>query len=150
MQGCAWSASTCPHGWQASPALRRRACPSPPLTQRRLPLRAGALGGLVAWYSLINMPTEALPAVFAEFARVTTPDAPVLLAFQSGNGERVDKPTSYGQPVPLTYYRHNTHEVAAFLAAAGFDVYATVNRVTAQWFESTPQATLLAHRSEGG
>lgn len=115
-----------------------------------LPLRASALGGLVAWYSLINMPTEALPAVFAEFARVTTSGALVLLAFQSGNGERVDRPTSYGQPVPLTYYLHNTLEVAALLAAAGFDVYATVDRVSAQWFESTPQAALLAHRSGGG
>lgn len=112
-----------------------------------LPLRAGALGGLVAWYSLINMPTEGLPHVLAEFARVTSPGAPVLLAFQSGDGQRVDTPTSYGHPVPLTYYRHDAEEVATAMTAAGFDLYATVDRGRALWFESTPQTALLAHRS---
>ena len=33
-----------------------------------LPLRSGALSGLVAWYSLINLHTDRLPGVFAGFA----------------------------------------------------------------------------------
>lgn len=93
------------------------------------------------------MPTEGLPHVLAEFARVTSPGAPVLLAFQSGDGQRVDTPTSYGHPVPLTYYRHDAEEVATAMTAAGFDLYATVDRGRALWFESTPQTALLAHRS---
>ena len=71
-----------------------------------LPLCTGTVGGLVAWYSLINMPTGALVEVFAEFARVTRPGATVLVAFQAGNGQRVDRATSYEQPVSLSYYRH--------------------------------------------
>lgn len=112
-----------------------------------LPLRSGALGGLVAWYSVIHLPTSALPAVFREFARVTRPGAPVLVAFQCGDGERVDRTRSYGQPLPLSYYRHRIEEAAAALAGAGFAPYATVRREAALWFESTPQAMLLAHRS---
>lgn len=111
-----------------------------------LPLRKGALGGLVAWYSLITMPTGSLPAVFAEFARVARSGAPVLVAFQSGDGQRVERSTSYGLPVPLTYYRHRVDEATAALTSAGFTLYASVVRAAALSFESTPQAALLALR----
>ena len=113
-----------------------------------LPLRDGVLGGLVAWYSLIHLPADELPRVATEFARVTRPGAPVLLAFQCGDGERVDRTTSYGRPVPLTYYRHRTEQVTKALTGAGFELYATIRREPALGFESTPQAAVLAHRSD--
>ena len=96
-----------------------------------LPLRTGTAGGLLAWYSLIHLPTEALAGVFAEFARVTRPGATVLVAFQAGDGQRVDRATSYEQPVPLRYYRHDVDDVAAALEAAGFALYASVRRAGA-------------------
>lgn len=113
---------------------------------RVLPLRDGVLGGLIAWYSLITMPTPSLPEVFAEFARVTRAGAPVLVAFQSGDGQRVERTTSYGLPVSLTYYRHSVDEVTAALTSAGFTLYASVTRAPALSFESTPQAALLTLR----
>ena len=115
---------------------------------RALPLGDGVLGGLVAWYSLINMPTPSLAAIFVEFARVTRPGSPVLVAFQSGDGQRVERTMSYGQPVPLTYYRHRASEVTEALTVAGFTLYASVNRAAALAFESSPQTTLLAHRDQ--
>lgn len=111
-----------------------------------LPLRAGTLSGLVAWYSLINMPTDALAEVFAEFARVTRPGATALVAFQAGSGQRVDRTTSYEQPVSLSYFRHDIGQVSRALEEAGFALYATVQRAAALSFESTPQAALLAQR----
>ena len=111
-----------------------------------LPLGRGVLGGLVAWYSLINMPTTSLPAAFTEFARVTRPGSPVLVAFQSGEGQRVDRTESYGLPVPLTYYRHRAEAASSALTAAGFTLYASVTRPAALSFESTSQAILLAIR----
>jgi ubiquinone/menaquinone biosynthesis C-methylase UbiE len=111
-----------------------------------LPFRSGAVGGLISWYSLINLPTSALPEVFTEFARVMRPRAPVVVAFQCGDGERVDRTTSYEQPVSLTYYRHRIDDVSEALDAAGFASYASVNRAPVLAFESTPQAILLAHR----
>lgn len=115
-----------------------------------LPLADGVLAGVLAWYSLINLPTGALPAVFAEVARVTRPGAPVLVAFQSGDGERVQRTTSYGRPVPLTYHRHRVEEVEQALAAAGFEQYASVRRAAVRDFESTPQAALLVRRGVSG
>jgi ubiquinone/menaquinone biosynthesis C-methylase UbiE len=115
---------------------------------RALPLRDGVLGGLVAWYSLLNMPTTSLPSVFAEFARVVRPGGTVLVAFQSGDGQRVDRAMSYGESVPLTYYRHRRDEVTEALAAAGFTLYASIDRVPALSFESTPQTALLANRDQ--
>jgi len=112
-----------------------------------LPLRSAALGGLVSWYSIINIPTESLAAVFGEFSRVTRPGAPVLIAFQSGDGQRIDRTTSYGLPVPLTYYRHRVDAAAEELTAAGFTLYACVTRAAALTFESTSQTALLAHRN---
>ena len=114
-----------------------------------LPVRSAALGGLVAWYSIINMPAESLSSVFREFARVTREGAPVLVAFQSGEGERVERTTSYGLPVTLTYYRHSVDAATEALKGAGFTLYASVTRTAALSFESTAQTALLAHRSEG-
>jgi len=71
-----------------------------------LPLSAGLVGGVVCWYSLINLSGDALPGVCRELARVAAPGAPIVIGFQSGDGEKVDRQSSYGRPVPLTYYRH--------------------------------------------
>ncbi len=111
-----------------------------------LPLRSGASAGLVAWYSLINLPSELLPEVLGEFVRVMRPGGPVVVAFQSGEGDRVDRATSYGHPVPLTYYRHRVEDVADVLAGAGFVLQATVRRAPSLPHETTPQSFLLAMR----
>ena len=113
-----------------------------------LPVRSAALGGLVAWYSIINTPTESLSSVFVEFARVVRAGAPVLVAFQSGEGQRVERTTSYGLPVTLTYYRHSVEAATEALTAAGFTLYASVTRTATLSFESTAQTTLLAHRND--
>ena len=111
-----------------------------------LPLRTGALGGLVSWYSVVTTPPAQLPAVVAECARVLRPGAPVVVAFQSGNGERVDRSTSYGLPVSLTYYRHSLDLVVQALEAADLVLRATVRREPSLAHETTPQALLLAER----
>jgi SAM-dependent methyltransferase len=111
-----------------------------------LPVRSGSLGGLVAWYSMIHLRSDQLPAACAELARVTRPGAPVLVGFQSGHGQRVDKKTSYGNPVRLTYYRHPVDLVARLLDRAGLALHATVQREVTLDFETTPQGFLLAHR----
>ena len=116
-----------------------------------LPVRSGALAGLVAWYSVINLPSDQLGGVAAEFGRVVRPGAPVLVAFQSGDGERVIRTTSYGHEVPLTYYRHRTRDVSAALAHAGLAIHATVEREprAAVAHETTAQTFLLAQRASG-
>lgn len=45
----------------------------------------GALGGVLAHYSIIHTPPERLPAAFAEFSRVLTPGGYLLVSFQTGD-----------------------------------------------------------------
>ena len=77
---------------------------------------------------------------------MTRSGAPVVVTFQSGDGERVDRTSPYGHPVPLTYHRHRVEDVVDALVAAGFAMHATVRREPAQAHETTPQAFLLARR----
>jgi ubiquinone/menaquinone biosynthesis C-methylase UbiE len=53
-----------------------------------LPTQDAALGGLIAWYSLIHTAPGRLPAVVSEFARVLKPGGWLLTAFQAGEGQR--------------------------------------------------------------
>jgi SAM-dependent methyltransferase len=50
-----------------------------------LDLPDGAVGGIVAMFSVIHLPPECRPDVFAEFHRVLAPGGEVLIAFQAGD-----------------------------------------------------------------
>lgn len=114
-----------------------------------LPLRAGVVDAVLAWYSIINLRPEALPAVFEELARVTRPGGPALVAFQSGAGDRVDRTSAYGHAVPLTYFRHSVDHVVSAAAAAGFTVDEVHRRGASREHETTPQAFILGRRRSG-
>ena len=69
-----------------------------------LPLGDASLGGALTWYSLIHTPTEQLPAVLAELARVLRPGGQLLVAFQAGD-EPVHLRHAYGHDVRLVNHR---------------------------------------------
>ncbi len=112
-----------------------------------LPYADGSRGGLVAWYSTIHVPDTELPAVFAEFARVLAPGAPLLLAFQVGDTARVYT-EAFGAAVSLTFIRRQPESVAALLPPAGFALTAQLVRA-ADGDEPTAQAFLVAVRADG-
>jgi SAM-dependent methyltransferase len=100
-----------------------------------------SLAGLVAWYSVINVPDDALPAVFAGFRRVLAPGAPVILAFQAGDETLVRK--------DITFHRRRPEAVAALLADAGLELVLQSVREPAGHpglVERVPQAYLVARR----
>lgn len=105
----------------------------------------GALGGIVAWYSIIHTPPEQLPAAFAEFRRVLVPGGQLLLAFQAGENQHVHKDQAYGHTVSLDSYRLSADHVVDLLQGAGFVVHTRVLREPLFTHETTPQAFLLAH-----
>jgi SAM-dependent methyltransferase len=111
-----------------------------------LELPDGGLAGALAWYSVIHTPPERLPAVFAEFARVLRPGAPLLMAFQAGD-ERVHLQQGYGHRVSLHAWRRNPDGVAELLHQAGFDVRVRVLREPEPPKEKSRQAYLLATRA---
>ncbi len=134
--------------WRRPRGPRTRRCLSRPRPRQRCPSARACWEDSSPGTRSSTCRTGALTGVFAEFARATRPGAPVLVAFQCGDGQRVDRTTSYSQPVPLTYYRHRVDEVESALEDAGFALDDTISRAAALWFESTPQAALLAHRNE--
>ncbi|WP_117213596.1 class I SAM-dependent DNA methyltransferase [Allorhizocola rhizosphaerae] len=128
-------------------AVARRTYPELPFDEGSmtdLDLGDGAVGGVLAWYSIIHFPTEMLPAVFAEFHRVLSPGGHVLLAFQVGD-ERLHLEQGYGHAVSLHAYRRPPGLVAELLSEAGMDVRARLLREP-EGLEKVPQACVLARK----
>jgi SAM-dependent methyltransferase len=96
-----------------------------------LDLEDGALNGIAAFYCIVNLAPELLPAVFAEMARVLTPDGLALLAFHMGNraGDHAMHPGElWGNPVAMEFFFHSPAEVERMLRAAGFEIEERIER----------------------
>lgn len=113
-----------------------------------LDLPDGALGGMIAWYSVIHIPQELLPQAFAEFHRVLAPGGYLQLAFQVGD-EPLRLTEALGHHVSLDFHRRRPDQVAELLEAAGLPVRARLLREAdeeGEFTERTPQAILLARK----
>ncbi|MBB4938414.1 ubiquinone/menaquinone biosynthesis C-methylase UbiE [Streptosporangium album] len=109
-----------------------------------LDLADAALSGLLASYSIIHIPWERRPELFAEFRRVLAPSGQLMLGFQIGD-ERLHHTEAWGTPVCLDWYRQQPDEVAGLLSDAGFDVTATIVRQPVST-EKTPHGYVLARK----
>jgi SAM-dependent methyltransferase len=108
-----------------------------------LDLPDGALGGIVAWYSTIHVPTGLLPGVFAEFRRVLAPRGWVSVGFLVGD-ERRRRTEAFGHEIELDYHLRAPEAVADLLDRAGFAVRARLLREPDEPGENLPRAYLLA------
>ncbi|MBK1785483.1 class I SAM-dependent methyltransferase [Prauserella cavernicola] len=81
-----------------------------------LDLPDGALGGILAFYSVIHTPPRQLPAVFTEFHRVLAPGGYLLLGFFAGDDPL---PQEFDHKVALAY-RWSPDSLADLLREAGF------------------------------
>jgi SAM-dependent methyltransferase len=104
----------------------------------------GALGGIVAWYSIIHTPPEELPMVFAEFRRVLAPGGHLLLAFQVGD-EPLRLAEAFGHVVSLDFYRLQPDRVTQWLGETGLTVLARLLREPEET-EKVQQAYVLARK----
>jgi ubiquinone/menaquinone biosynthesis C-methylase UbiE len=89
-----------------------------------LALGDASLAGLIAWWSLVNVPDEAVPAIFAQFRRVLGPGAPLLLGFHAGTGSRLKTQGYGGHPMRVWVHRRQPGQLATWLGQAGFVVTA--------------------------
>lgn len=100
----------------------------------------GSLAGVLAWWSLIHIPDEAVPGVLGQFHRVLRPGGVLAAGFHVGDGSGDD--TSGGQ----AYVRHRRpSRVAGWLREAGFTVEA---QHLLSPDEPRPGAILFARRPE--
>lgn len=132
-------------------AAARTTHPSLPFevgTLTAIPAIDDAFAGAVCWYSIIHTPLAELEPAWVELRRVLQPSAPLLLAFQSGDGERVERPRAVGTERTLVNHRHDPHEIAAALSAAGFTVESIEERPAVADHENGPQAMVLARVSQ--
>ncbi|MFZ0120373.1 MAG: class I SAM-dependent methyltransferase [Pseudonocardiaceae bacterium] len=114
-----------------------------------LDLPDGALGGIVAWYSIIHIPKERLPEVFAKFHRVLAPGGHVLLAFQVGDEPR-HLTEAFGRAVSLTFHRLQPDRIVELLSQARLVPWARMLREPEGDLEKTQHAYLLARKPADG
>ncbi|GAA4571727.1 class I SAM-dependent DNA methyltransferase [Planotetraspora kaengkrachanensis] len=112
-----------------------------------LDLKDDSLAGVLAWYSIIHMPEERLPDVFAEFHRVLAPGGHLLVAFQVGD-EPLHLARPWGHEVSLDFRRRRPDHVAGLLGQAGLAVRARLVREP-EGPDTAPQAFLLARKPAG-
>lgn len=107
-----------------------------------LELGDASVAGVLAFYSLIHVPDEQVPAVLAELVRVLRPGGVLLLGFQVGDVARhLDQ--AYGHPVDVHSHRRPVERVASWVRAAGLLLEAEVVRDPGA---AVPDARLLARR----
>ena len=126
-------------------ARARRLSPDIPFEQGNMLALAAtdaALGGIVAYYSIIHIPPNAVPQAFAEFQRVLRPGGQLMLGFHAGEDELVHLDELWDFPISLDYYFYRPETLADLLEAAGFTIEARIVRA--------PYAPDVEHQSQRG
>ncbi|MET8630658.1 class I SAM-dependent methyltransferase [Kitasatospora sp. NPDC004669] len=131
-------------------ALARRAYPRLRFlrgSMAALDVADGALGGILAWYSVHHTPPERLPQLFAEFARVLAPGGHLLLGGHAGDA-RLCPAEAYGHPVSYASHLIPAGRLAGLLEQAGFTITTRLEQPNPQHVDRS-YVCILA-RFEGG
>jgi SAM-dependent methyltransferase len=108
-----------------------------------LDLADASAAGLLAWWSLIHVPDDAVPTVFGHFRRALRPSGLLLLGFHVGHESRLKSQGYGGHPMKVHVHRRPPDRVGAWLRDAGFTVEA---QILLGPDESVPGAVLFARR----
>ncbi len=92
-----------------------------------LDLPDGSLAGIAAFYAIVNLPKESLPAVFREMARVLQRRGLLLLAFHIGD-EVLHEDELWGHRISMDFFLWPVAEIRLHLERAGLTVEEIVER----------------------
>lgn len=110
-----------------------------------LDLAPASLGGVLGWWSLFNLPREALPGVLRTFAEALVPGGQALVGTHVGDGDILRTEGYGGLPVSWTTHLYRPEKLAGMLVDAGLEVTAEL-RLPAQPPSMRPQVLLAARR----
>lgn len=85
------------------------------------------LGGIAAFYAIVNTPTESLSLLFTEIARVLKPGGLLLLAFHIGD-DTLQPGELWGQPVSMDFFLFQPSAILRSLEAAGLVIEEIIER----------------------
>jgi SAM-dependent methyltransferase len=92
-----------------------------------LPLADDSVAGLLAWWSLIHIPDEAIALVLRHFRRALRPGGPLLIGWHVGNVTRLKTDGYGGHPMRVRVHRRTPERMADLVHAAGFTVGAQLS-----------------------
>ncbi|BCJ76161.1 methyltransferase [Catellatospora sp. IY07-71] len=92
-----------------------------------LDLPDASVAGLLAFWSLIHLPAEVVPAVFAQFRRVMRAGAPLLIGFHLGDETRLKTEGYGGHPMRVHVHHRRPDRVSGWLREAGFTIEAEMS-----------------------
>lgn len=91
-----------------------------------LPLADGSVVGLLAWYSLIHVPDDAVPPVMAHFRRALSPGGLLALGFHAGDRSSHKTEGYGGHPMNVLVHGRTPERIAGWVREAGFKVEAQI------------------------
>jgi SAM-dependent methyltransferase len=112
-------------------------------TMTALGIADESLAGLLAFWSLIHIPDEAILGVLTEFRRVLRSGALVLLGFHLGDRSRLKTEGYGGHPMNVYVHRRPAERMVGWLEDAGFVV---TSQLLLDLDTSYPGAMVLARR----
>ncbi len=92
-----------------------------------LDLPDDALGGITAFYAIVNSPNALLSSVFREMQRVLQPGGLLLLAFHIGD-EVLHENELWGRPISMDFFLFQPSAIRDFAEAAGFAIEEIIER----------------------
>lgn len=108
-----------------------------------LDLADASVAGLLAFWSLIHVPDDAVPTVIGHFRRALCPGGPLLLGFHVGDESRLKTKGYGGHPMKVYVHRRQPGQVTAWLRDAGFTVEA---QMLLDFDETVPRAAVFFAR----
>jgi SAM-dependent methyltransferase len=93
-------------------------------TMTDLDLADDSVAGVVAFWSVIHVPDDAVPGVFEEFRRVLRPQGLLLVGFHVGDETRHTSEGYTGRPISVDSHHRRPSTMSGWLRDAGFTVEA--------------------------
>lgn len=111
-------------------------------TMTDLELADDSIAGIVAFWSIIHIPDDAVPGVFEQFIRVLHPGGPLLVGFHVGDETQHTSEGYTGRPIGVDSHLRRPSKIADWLRDAGFTI-------EAEWVmrpdDEIPGAVIFAH-----